>query len=69
VRIFGVSRQKPGFPLQSFLPQGGKKGFPLQSFAPNGLILLLSLLTLVNQSVSYRSTFSSVRLFMNFKDA
>jgi hypothetical protein len=24
----------PGFPLQSFLPPGGKKGFPLQSLAP-----------------------------------
>jgi hypothetical protein len=26
-------RQKPGFSLQSFLPQGGKKGFTLQSLA------------------------------------
>jgi hypothetical protein len=34
-RISGVfsKRRKPGFPLQSFLPQGGKKVFPLQSLA------------------------------------
>jgi hypothetical protein len=27
------ARRKPGFPLQSFLPQRGKKVFPLQSLA------------------------------------
>jgi hypothetical protein len=36
-RLFGALRQKPGYPLQSFLPLRGKKGFrgrgerPLQS--------------------------------------
>jgi hypothetical protein len=31
------SRKKPGYPLQSFLPQSGKKGFPLLSLArPSG---------------------------------
>jgi hypothetical protein len=30
-RIFGASRQKPGFPLQSFCLR--QKGFPLQSLA------------------------------------
>jgi hypothetical protein len=37
IRNFGaflaLPRQKPGFPLQSFLRRGRKKGFPLQSLA------------------------------------
>jgi hypothetical protein len=38
VRIFAAGRrQKPGYPLQSFLPPCGKKGFPLLSLAPHGL--------------------------------
>jgi hypothetical protein len=36
--FLALSRQKPGFPLQSFLPLCGKKGFPLQSLArPKGM--------------------------------
>ncbi|MDR1625065.1 MAG: hypothetical protein LBT33_00875, partial [Spirochaetia bacterium] len=36
-RVFGASRQKPGYPLQSFLRRCRKKGFPLLSLAqPEG---------------------------------
>jgi hypothetical protein len=44
-RIFGASRQKPGFPLQSFLPFYGKKGFPLLSLAHPRANFFLNLLT------------------------
>jgi hypothetical protein len=34
--FLALPRQKPGFPLQSFLRPRRKKGFPLLSLAPHG---------------------------------
>jgi hypothetical protein len=36
VRIFGTPAPKPGFPLQSFLPQTAKKDFRCNPLRPTG---------------------------------
>jgi hypothetical protein len=42
-----LSRQKPGFPLQSFLPQAAKKDFRCNPLRAHGLTMACNLLTVI----------------------